>query len=113
MLLDETLFNLDEDWVVEAAVLKPDLTFECPLSLLLLVELQVDMGLALEPRSKRSEFRYALEDLTEADRSAEAEAEEARPEEIALPPPETEAEAGDMGASFQELALEELRPLLP
>lgn len=113
MLLDETLFNLEAaDEEVEAAVLKPDLT-ECPLSLLLLVELQVDMGLALEPRSKRSEFRYALEDLTEADRSAEAEAEEARPEEIALPPPETEAEAGDMGASFQELALEELRPLLP
>ena len=112
MLLDETLFNLDEDWVVEAAVLKPDLTFECPLSLLLLVELQVDMGLALEPRSKRSEFRYALEDLTEADRSAEAEAEEARPE-VALQPPKTEAEDGDMGASFQELALEELRPLLP
>ena len=112
MLLDETLFNLDEDWVVEAAVLKPDLTFECPLSLLLLVELQVDMGLALEPRSKRSEFRYALEDLTEADRSAEAEAEEARPE-VALQLPKTEAEDGDMGASFQELALEELRPLLP
>jgi hypothetical protein len=111
MLLDETLFNLDEDWVVEAAVLKPDLTFECPLSLLLLVELQVDMGLALEPRSKRSEFRYALEDLTEADRlSAEAKAEEEARAEEALPP---EAEAGDMGASFQELALEELRPLLP
>jgi len=112
MLLDETLFNLEAaDEEVEAAVLKPDLT-ECPLSLLLLVELQVDMGLALEPRSKRSEFRYALEDLTEADRSAEAEAEEARPE-VALQPPKTEAEDGDMGASFQELALEELRPLLP
>ena len=111
MLLDETLFNLEAaDEEVEAAVLKPDLT-ECPLSLLLLVELQVDMGLALEPRSKRSEFRYALEDLTEADRlSAEAKAEEEARAEEALPP---EAEAGDMGASFQELALEELRPLLP
>ena len=105
--MDETLFNLELE-VADVDVLKLDLTEDeaCPLSLLLLVELQVDMGLALEPRSKRSEFRYALEDLTE-DRSAEL----ARPE--ALPLPEAEAEAGDMGASFQELALEELRPLLP
>ena len=104
--MDETLFNLELE-VDDVDVLKLDLTEDeaCPLSLLLLVELQVDMGLALEPRSKRSEFRYALEDLTE-DRSAEL------AKALPLPLPETEAD-GDMGASFHELALEELRPLLP
>jgi len=80
------------------AVLKPDLA--CPLSLLLLVELQVDIGLALEPRSL---FRYTLEDLT-VERLSEAE----------TPLVEAAVEAaGDMGASFQEPPppMEEFRPL--
>ena len=98
----DTLLSLEPEEPVEA--LSPDRTelLACPLSLLLLVELQVDIGLALEPRSL---FRYTLEDLTDEERS------EARPD-----PPLVEAvlapAAGDIGASFQEPPpMEELRPL--
>lgn len=70
----------------------PEFLTEWPLSRLLLVLLQVDMGLA----APRSLFRYTLEDLTDSISEAE--------------PPDTDEEAaeavavercGDNGASFQ------------